>query len=197
MLRDTADVARRIFRRGLANAQVEIRIGDNELCVSTDRDGYFDVHLPISHTLPIDVSWHRADILVHRADQTTVRTHVEVYVPPPEADLLVISDIDDTVMFTGVAEKLKMLYRLFVKNPTAAPPSPELHRFIRRCTEALVSVPNGLFYMSPGARGRFTKCSKRFFRSTVFPLGRYFSYVNGASPGVAPGHGGLKSISVI
>ena len=39
MLRDTADVARRVFRRGLSGAKVEIRMGDNELCMTTDRDG--------------------------------------------------------------------------------------------------------------------------------------------------------------
>ncbi len=83
ILRDTADVARRIFRRGLADAQVEIRVGENQLTLTTDRDGYFDAHLPITSTLPVDVSWHRADIVVRASGQPTVRTSVEVYVPPP------------------------------------------------------------------------------------------------------------------
>lgn len=171
MLRDTADVARRIFRRGLANAQVEIRIGDNELCVSTDRDGYFDVHLPISNTLPIDVSWHRADILVHRADQTTVRTHVEVYVPPPEADLLVISDIDDTVMFTGVAEKLKMLYRLFVKKPhrrTAFPGVASLYQALHRGVSERAERP--ILYVSRGPWAIY-EMLETFFQINRIPVG--------------------------
>lgn len=171
MLRDTADVARRIFRRGLGNAQVEVFIGENQLCVGTDRDGYFNVHLPISHALPIDVSWHRADILVHASGQTSVRTHVEVYVPPPEADLLVISDIDDTVMFTGVAEKLKMLYRLFVKKPhrrTAFPGVASLYQALHRGVSERAERP--ILYVSRGPWAIY-EMLETFFQINRIPVG--------------------------
>ncbi|CAM0556764.1 hypothetical protein EHLJMEHL_01852 [Vreelandella titanicae] len=171
MLRDTADVARRVLRRGLADAQVEIHIGENKLCVGTDRDGYFDVHLPISHTLPIDVSWHRADILVHCSGQTPVRTHVEVYVPPPEADLLIISDIDDTVMFTGVAEKLKMLYRLFVKKPhrrTAFPGVAPLYQALHRGVSERAERP--ILYVSRGPWAIY-EMLETFFQINRIPVG--------------------------
>lgn len=114
-LRDTADVARRVLRRGVVRAKVDVRLGKNHRQVVTDRDGYFNVRLALESPLPIDVSWHRADIEVRADGHPLVQSQSEVYVPPQETDLLVISDIDDTVMFTGVAEKLKMLYRLFIK----------------------------------------------------------------------------------
>lgn len=38
----------------------------------------------------------------------------EVYIPPAGCRFVVISDIDDTIMRTGVANKFKMLWRLFV-----------------------------------------------------------------------------------
>jgi phosphatidate phosphatase APP1 len=39
-----------------------------------------------------------------------------VFIPPEHCRYVVISDIDDTIMHTGVANKLKMLWRLFVQD---------------------------------------------------------------------------------
>ncbi|OAZ99078.1 App1 family protein [Halomonas sp. G11] len=171
MLRDTADVARRIFRRGLSGAGVELTLGGNQLCVITDRDGYFNVHLPISHPLPIDVSWHVADIRVQAEGQRPVNTQVEIYVPPPEADLVVISDIDDTVMFTGVAEKLKMLYRLFVRKPhrrTAFPGVASLYQALHRGASDKAERP--ILYVSRGPWAIY-EMLEAFFQLNRIPVG--------------------------
>ncbi|QNI02544.1 DUF2183 domain-containing protein [Halomonas sp. SH5A2] len=171
MLRDTADVARRIFRRGLSGATVELSLGGNQLCVATDRDGYFNVHLPISHPLPIDVSWHVADVRVQAEGQRPINTQVEIYVPPPEADLVVISDIDDTVMFTGVAEKLKMLYRLFVSKPhrrTAFPGVASLYQALHRGASDKEERP--ILYVSRGPWAIY-EMLEAFFQLNRIPVG--------------------------
>ncbi|MCB8889625.1 App1 family protein [Vreelandella malpeensis] len=171
ILRDTADVTRRIFRRGFKEAEVELNVGSNTLTLTTDRDGYFDAHLPIEHDLPIDISWHRADILVRAEGQTPVRTSAEVYVPPPEADLLVISDIDDTVMFTGVAEKLKMLYRLFVRKPhrrTAFPGVASLYQALYRGVSEKAERP--ILYVSRGPWAIY-EMLEAFFQMNRIPVG--------------------------
>ncbi|MGM0521598.1 MAG: App1 family protein [Pseudomonadota bacterium] len=169
--RDTADVARRIFRRGLAETQVEVYLGENQHQVVTDQDGYFDVRVPLEHPLPIDVSWHRADIWVRAKGEAPIRTHVEVFVPPPEADLLIISDIDDTVMFTGVAEKLKMLYRLFVKKPhrrTAFPGVASLYQALHRGQSGKAERP--ILYVSRGPWAIY-ELLEAFFQLNRIPVG--------------------------
>ena len=45
-----------------------------------------------------------------------VAARAQVFIPPRRARVAVISDIDDTVMHTGVANKLVMLWRLFVED---------------------------------------------------------------------------------
>ena len=45
-----------------------------------------------------------------------LETTAEVYIPPDAARVVVVSDIDDTVMHTGVANKAAMLWRLFVED---------------------------------------------------------------------------------
>ena len=109
MLRDLADILRRLVRHGLPAATVEVTLGENVTTVTTDRDGYFDVHMPLEAPLPRDSAWHHAELHVVLPGVEPVQSFTEVYIPPAEADLLVISDIDDTVMYTGVANKLRML----------------------------------------------------------------------------------------
>ncbi|WP_258801324.1 App1 family protein [Halomonas sp. DQ26W] len=115
-MRDVADVARRVIRRGLPDVEVHVTLGGNDMTVTTDRDGYFNAKLALHHPLPLGTSWHRADLhVVTHGGAEPIHSFTDVYIPPQNTDLLVISDIDDTVMYTGVADKLRMLYRLFVK----------------------------------------------------------------------------------
>lgn len=169
--RDTADLARRLFRHGLADTEVEVYLGENQHHVVTDRDGYFEVRVPLEQPLPIEVSWHRADIWVRAQGEAPIRTQVEVFVPPPDADLLIISDIDDTVMFTGVAEKLKMLYRLFVKKPhrrTAFPGVASLYQALHRGENEKSERP--ILYVSRGPWAIY-ELLEAFFQLNRIPVG--------------------------
>jgi phosphatidate phosphatase APP1 len=114
VLRDTVDLARRLARFGLGGAQITARFAGTEKPLETDRDGYFHVHMPLNQAPPSDRLWHEVDLELHHKGET-VRDVGEVFVPPDSARFVVISDIDDTVMYTGVANKAKMLYRLFMQ----------------------------------------------------------------------------------
>ncbi|SFU64609.1 App1 family protein [Halomonas korlensis] len=171
MLRDTADVVRRIARRGHADASVLVRLGDNSITVMTDRDGYFDVHLPLTNGLPTETSWHWAELYVTAENETPVRTTVEVFVPMPATDMLVISDIDDTVMFTGVADKLRMLYRLFVEKPhrrTAFPGAASLYQALHRGADEQAQRP--IIYVSRGPWAIY-EVLETFFQLNRIPVG--------------------------
>ncbi|WP_245598282.1 App1 family protein [Halomonas halodenitrificans] len=171
MLRDTADVVRRIARRGYTDAQVEIRLGDNTVTVTTDRDGYFDAQLPIIHPLPGERAWHRAGLVVTAGGEPPVQAGVDVFVALPETDLMVISDIDDTVMFTGVADKLRMLYRLFVEKPhrrTAFPGAASLYQALHRGADGQAQRP--IIYVSRGPWAIY-EVLETFFQLNHIPVG--------------------------
>ncbi|WP_346799006.1 phosphatase domain-containing protein [Halomonas sp. Bachu 37] len=171
MLRDTADIVRRIARRGLNQAHIHIRLGENTLDVVTDRDGYFYAHLPLNTPLPIEVSWHRAHLHVTADNEAPVRAQAEIYIPPPETDLLVISDIDDTVMYTGVADKIRMLYRLFVKKPhrrTAFPGVATLYQALHRGSTDRQERP--ILYVSRGPWAIY-EMLEAFFQLNRIPVG--------------------------
>lgn len=132
--REVADVLRRFGRWGLGNAQVHAQVGSAAGTFETDGDGYFQVELPTEGSLDPTERWHRVHLRVTRDDDEATENGM-VYVPPPTARYVVISDIDDTVMHTGVANKAKMLWRLFVQDAesrTAFPGVADLYRALYR-----------------------------------------------------------------
>ena len=54
-----------------------------------------------------------------------------MFLPPSHCRYVVISDIDDTVMHTGVANKLKMLWRLFMQGPRSRVAFPGMAALLR------------------------------------------------------------------
>ena len=108
------DIGRRIARRALPGAVVTARFCGAEERVTTDRDGYFRVHLQPRHAPSSEVLWHTVELSLEQPQ--AVQAQAQVFIPPERCRYVVISDIDDTVMETGVANKLKMLWRLFVED---------------------------------------------------------------------------------
>ncbi|MGM0983643.1 MAG: App1 family protein [Pseudomonadota bacterium] len=171
MLRDLADVVRRIARRGQADATVEVRLGEDITTVTTDRDGYFHAHLPLTGELPEAGGWQHTELHVRAKDEAPVRSTTEVFIPVPGTDLLVISDIDDTVMYTGVAHKLGMLYRLFIEKPhqrMAFPGVASLYQALHRGADDQGARP--ILYVSRGPWAIY-EMLETFFQLNRIPVG--------------------------
>ena len=114
-LREVGGVLRRFARWGLGSATITAEFCGAREDFETDGDGYFHVELRPARPLDGEGPWHTVELEVQRNGETA-RATGRVYIPPPSAEMVVISDIDDTVMFTGVASKAKMFWRLFVQD---------------------------------------------------------------------------------
>lgn len=169
-LRDGTDVLRRLGRWGLSRASVTARLAGAEKTVTTDRDGYFEVVLRPESALPSNRRWHEVELeLNHRGE--TIRERGSVFVPPPEARTVVISDIDDTVVLTGVANVGTMLYRLFVQDAesrTAFPGVAALYRALYRGPSG--DEHNPMLYVSRGPWSIYDVLVE-FFRMHDIPEG--------------------------
>ena len=108
------DISRRIVRRPVRNAVVTAAFCGTKHPFKTDRDGYFRIDLRPAQPPPADRPWH--DVHLSMTEPRPVQAQAKVFIPPARCRYVVISDIDDTVMRTGVANKLKMLWRLFVQD---------------------------------------------------------------------------------
>ncbi|MDQ0442140.1 App1 family protein [Methylobacterium persicinum] len=163
------DVRRRIARRKVAGAAILARFGGAETRVLTDRDGYFRVHLHPQSLPEGDGPWHVVDLLLE-ADPV-IPAQGSVYIPPRESGFVVVSDIDDTVMRTGVANKLKMLWRLFVEDAAsrvAFPGAAALYRALH--VGASGHAGNPMLYVSRAPWGLYEMLTE-FFRRHGIPAG--------------------------
>ncbi|HET8790698.1 MAG TPA: phosphatase domain-containing protein [Modicisalibacter sp.] len=171
LLRDLVDIFRRGVRWGVKHVDVSLTLNGNRKAVTTDRDGYFDIHMTIDRPPPTEQSWHSGVLDVVMRDEDTISDEVEIYIPPAAVDLVVISDIDDTVMYTGVANKLKMMYRLFFRKAHQRTAFPGVAAFYR----ALFAGIDGqrrrpMLYVSRGPWGLY-EMFEEFFQSNDIPVG--------------------------
>jgi phosphatidate phosphatase APP1 len=163
------DVLRRIRRRPVRGARIRARFYGAVIEVVTDDDGYFRVEMAPGEPLPPEVRWHRLELAM--LAPARVAAEAEVYVPPPESRFVVVSDIDDTVMHTGVANKLGMLWRLFVQDAesrTVFPGVSHLYRALH--AGAGGDEANAMLYVSRAPWGIYDLLEE-FFRRHEIPVG--------------------------
>ena len=168
--RDLLDILRRLLRWGVGDAVLAARLGEARQRVEADRDGYFRIRLPLDHPPPADSRWHRVTLeLEHPPGAAS--TEAQVFIPPADARYVVISDIDDTVMHTGVANKVMMIWRLFVQSAdsrVAFPGVGALYQALYRGSSGRDHNP--LLYVSRGP-WMIYDVLERFFHLQGIPAG--------------------------
>ncbi|WP_191062080.1 App1 family protein [Geminicoccus harenae] len=166
---DLHDILRRIVRRAVPDATVTASFAGTQLQTQTDRDGYFRIHLRPERPPPRRDEWHEVEL---RMDEPRpVRATGQVFIPPEQCRYVVISDIDDTVMHTGVANKLKMLWRLFVEDAghrVAFPGVAALYRAFHRGRAG--NEGNPMLYVSRAPWGIYDVLEEFFDRNRI-PIG--------------------------
>lgn len=164
---DLRALARTLRRRGMPGQVLHARFAGAEQRVETDADGYFHVHLQLPEPPPADRLWHRVALSLELPSGGRAEAEAQVFVPPRQAGFVVISDIDDTVMDTGVANKAKMLWRLFAsgaESRTAFPGVGALYRALHG------SEQNPILYVSRGPWSIYPML-EAFFQLHRIPVG--------------------------
>ena len=163
------DIGRRIARRTVPNAVGTARFYGTEEPFTTDRDGYFRIHLSPALPPPDDRLWHTMDLALEQPQ--AVQAQAQIFIPPASCRYVVISDIDDTIMYTGVANKLKMLWRLFVEDAqsrVAFPGVSALYRALHGGTSG--HQQNPMLYVSRAPWGIY-EVLEEFFDRNGIPIG--------------------------
>ncbi len=158
---------RRLLRLGAPEQTVTARFGGVEQRATTDRGGYFHVCLELPKPPPGDTLWHTVSLRLSLPSGAEASASGAVFVPPARARFVVISDIDDTVMFTGVANKLKMFWRLFAQGAesrVAFPGVAALYRALHGDEQ------NPLLYVSRGPWSIYPMLEAFFHRHRI-PVG--------------------------
>ena len=144
-------------------AQVEVSVGGTTCTVTADREGHIAARVGVDNLAP---GWHEATYRLLDADAERTGP---VLVVDPAAPLGLVSDIDDTVIETGLTRALVAMRNTFLvplEERLTVPGMAELYAGIR--SHAAAEVP--VFYLSTGAwnlHGVLT----RFLDLHAFPRG--------------------------
>ena len=149
--RNFVNTYKRFASSEVRNARIVATIGENHLETITDDEGYYEIARELPS--PIDPgknSIYPVEISVRELPWGSIDLHREgeVIIPSRKASVGIISDIDDTVLHTGVVYplKLKVLYYTLFKNARSRKAIYEAADFFQ-----LLSGPqlaNPVFYVS-------------------------------------------------
>jgi phosphatidate phosphatase APP1 len=169
--RDLLNIGRRLLRRGAPGVVITARFGGAEEQVTTDRDGYFSIDLQLARPIPPDRLWHRLSLEANGNERRAQRSSGLFFHPPPNARFVVLSDIDDTVIFTGVTNKLKMLWRLFIEGARERVAFPGVAAFYRALHGGVSGAEfNPMLYVSLSPWGLY-ELLEEFFHLHQIPAG--------------------------
>ena len=175
------DIAQANLRRhaalALVGVEVELRIGRHSTREVTDDHGFASFALPVPN---LRVGWHEA-----HAETTTIEGGESasgtgrVIKPALKAPFLVISDIDDTILVTGLTEGVAMVTRTVLREADkrrAIPGMSSLYRGLARgvANRAGNRRPEPAFlYVSTGSWS-FYPLLAQFMQLRAFPQGPMF-----------------------
>ena len=120
-------------------ARLSARFGAALTELEADREGYFRVELAPG---PRRAGWHELEL--ESAEQPGVKAIGRVLVPPDDARFAVVSDIDDTIVYSHVMSKMRMLLTIAFSNAYTRKPFEGCAAFYR----ALHAGKNPFFYVS-------------------------------------------------
>ncbi len=105
----------------VAGQQVTVTYQNHQQTVVTDEEGYYVVRFPAGLPAPDGILWHTGTARTGNGEQEIRAVH-DIMVPPANASYGIISDLDDTVIHTGItsillATKLTFLHNAKTRKP--------------------------------------------------------------------------------
>ncbi len=132
-------------------ARVRASIDAIDRTVLTDDEGFFEVTLPVTTNPGAGEAWRAVtlELLDPSPANGVVQATGLAIVPPAGARFGIISDIDDTVVQTDVANLLRMLRLVLLTNAHTRPPFAGIAAFYRALHDGTAGAfTNPIFYVS-------------------------------------------------
>ena len=175
------EVAQANLRRHAAlqivGAEVVLRIGKHSATEVTDNHGFANFSLPVPD---LRVGWHQAEaVVVPIEDGESASGTGRVIKPSLKAPFLVISDIDDTILLTGLTEGMAMVARTVLREASERAAIAGMASFYRGLARGVQSRSGSrkpaptFFYVSTGSWA-FYPTLQEFVQLRGFPVGPMF-----------------------
>lgn len=161
----------------IVGAEVELRIGEHRATEVTDSHGFANFSLPVPG---LRIGWHDAHAVTTPIEDGDWASGAgRVVKPSPRAPFMVISDIDDTILLTGLTEGVAMLARTVLREAdqrTAIPGMASLYRGLARGlpTRSGNRRPEPTFFYVSTGSWSFYPTLQEFMQLRGFPQGPMF-----------------------
>lgn len=131
----------------MAGVEVTVSVGGNSVTGMSNADGFVIVKVPVGDVSP---GWHRVDLTAMDGTRE-VTARGRLVRPDPASQIAVISDIDDTVLSTGMTDGLKAVQRTLLRDAHGRKPVPGTPSLYRGLARGLGGRPEStFFYVSSG-----------------------------------------------
>lgn len=141
----------RFMAEEIMGARVTVRMGEASATCITDSDGFFLAELDTA----TDGGWQDASVTLDDfpgREQAPMTVAAPVLTPRKDASFGVISDIDDTVIRTGIAEPLKNIRTIVESDAEARVAFPGLAPLYQALEKGgTADAVNPIFYVSSGS----------------------------------------------
>ena len=175
------DIAQANLRRhaalAIVGAEVELRIGKRSAKEVTDDHGFANFSLPVPN---LRAGWHDAHALTTPiGDGESASGTGRVIKPSLKAPFLAISDIDDTILLTGLTEGVTMVARTLLREANQRRAIPGMASLYRGLARGVVNRAGNrkpeptFFYVSTGSWS-FYPLLQQFVQLRAFPQGPMF-----------------------
>jgi phosphatidate phosphatase APP1 len=152
-MRNFRSMMKRFLSAEVPGARLRVRVGDAESVVVADDDGFFEVRVGPGREAAPTMAWQPVSLELlwplARGQREATATGYALVPPEGEETFGVISDIDDTVLQTGVTNILAMLRVVLFSNVHARLPFEGVAAFYRALGSGSKGTSrNPIFYVS-------------------------------------------------
>jgi phosphatidate phosphatase APP1 len=167
-------LARLLNSREVPGATVCAHFRSRDHEAVTDREGYFAFDIALDRRLERDVEIDLRLVTPKAADGEPIVARASICVPPTSARFGLISDIDDTIVWTHVGNRRRMLWTLARSNAATRKPFVGVAALYRALHDGVAGDEgNPFFYVSSGPWNLYTSLVD-FLRINGVPRGPLF-----------------------
>lgn len=193
LLDNLADTLDRFGTDEVEGARLRARFRGEEQLAETNDEGYFEFTFGGAGPPGGGAAWHEAELeLLDPQSEGPVVATAQALVPPASARFGVISDIDDTVIWTNVGDKLDLARMVFLENVRSRLPFKGVGAFYHALREGHGGGENNpIFYVSSSPWNLYDLL-KEFLELNDIPAGPILLKDIGKQTPFEKGHQGHK-----
>ena len=154
----------------MAGVDVEVTVAGRTVVATSNADGFLIAKVPVDNLTP---GWHAVHFFA-RDGEHDVTANGRVVLPDPDSQIAVISDIDDTLLQTGMTDGLKAVQRTMLRDAHGRRPVPGMPSLYRGLARGQGGRPESTFFYVSSGPWNLYDMLVQFLQMRGFPRGPLF-----------------------